>query len=177
MEEYELKSLLKNSFYQILISMEDMGINTDHLKQDSFLQVDESEYADELRNRLEHMILTFHNLLEEKQNSTSSHMIARILTYIEENYAQPLDLAEVASQFGFNYHYLSSYFSSHNEEGFSEYLTKIRTEKAKELLRKNQLSIYEISGAVGYSDHSYFCRVFKKAVGCTPSSYRKKNSD
>lgn len=176
MDEFELKSLLKNNFYQIILAFEEQDIIVSHLKQESFSQIDEVEYADELLNHLDYIILTFRHILEENQNNLGSHMITKILAYIEENYAEPLDLAEVANQFNFNYHYLSSYFSSHNQEGFSEYLTKIRIEKAKELLSRNQLPIFEISGSVGYSDHSYFCRVFKKTTGYTPSSYRKKNT-
>jgi two-component system response regulator YesN len=68
---------------------------------------------------------------------------------------------------------LSSYFTSHNKEGFSEYLNKIRVEKAADLLKQDFASISEISGKVGYSDHSYFTKVFKKLTGISPSQYKK----
>lgn len=80
----------------------------------------------------------------------------------------------MAEEFNFNYHYLSAYFHQHMKEGFSDYLNEIRTAKACELLENTTLSIAEISEKVGYSEHSYFCRVFKKITGQTPSVYRRK---
>jgi two-component system response regulator YesN len=97
-----------------------------------------------------------------------------MLSYISEHSSESLDLTEVAKVFNFNYSYLSSYFNSHIQEGFSEYLNKIRVEKACVLLKQTPLSIAEISESVGYSDQSYFCRVFKKLTGHTPSSYRRR---
>ena len=96
-----------------------------------------------------------------------------LLEYIEQRYAEPLSLTEIAKHFHFNPSYLSSYFASHNKEGFSEYLNKIRVEKAADLLEKDTASISEISSMVGYSDHSYFTKVFKKLSGFSPSHYRK----
>ncbi|MNZ83630.1 Arabinose operon regulatory protein [compost metagenome] len=97
-----------------------------------------------------------------------------LLDYVKEHYAEPLSLTEVAKHFHFNPSYLSSYFSTHNKEGFSEYLNRIRVEKAAELLAADTMSISAISGMVGYSDHSYFTKVFKKLTGLSPSDYRKK---
>ena len=97
-----------------------------------------------------------------------------ILDYISENYAEPLTLHDLADRFSFNYYYLSSYFSVHNKEGFSEYLNKERIKKAKELLSRGDVTVSQVYGAVGYSDHSYFCKVFKKFTGSTPSEFKKK---
>ena len=98
------------------------------------------------------------------------------MEYMRENYAEPLTLKEVAKHFHFNPSYLSSYFSTHNNEGFIEYLNKIRIEEAAKLLIKGAASISEISGMVGYSDHSYFCKVFKKIKGLSPSQFKRKQN-
>ncbi len=58
---------------------------------------------------------------------------------------------------------------------FSDYLKNIRLEKAKELLVKSDLNLSEISQAIGYSDISYFSRIFKKEFQMTPSKYRRMN--
>lgn len=55
----------------------------------------------------------------------------------------------------------------------SDYLTLLRIERAKELLRETDLSVKEISGAVGYFDVPGFVRRFKKYIGTTPAQYRK----
>ncbi|QKS72518.1 response regulator transcription factor [Paenalkalicoccus suaedae] len=93
--------------------------------------------------------------------------------YIAEHYMEPLSLKELASHFHFHPSYLSSYFSAHNKEGFSEYLTSIRIEESKKLLKHSGMPIAEISHEVGYSDHSYYCKVFKKDTGVSPSQYRR----
>ncbi|MGO4372676.1 helix-turn-helix transcriptional regulator, partial [Paenibacillus sp. MCAF20] len=107
-------------------------------------------------------------------SQTGNVNMKRLLDYIDEHYAEPLNLTEMAKHFHFNPSYLSSYFSTHNEEGFIEYLHKVRTDKAASLLRKGEAMISEISGLVGYSDHSYFCKVFKRHTGHSPSSYRRQ---
>ena len=48
-------------------------------------------------------------------------------------------------------------------------------EKACEFLKDSKYPISQVSAEVGYSDHSYFCRVFKKITGKTPSAYRREN--
>jgi len=55
---------------------------------------------------------------------------------------------------------------------FKEYLNKVRIEEAKSLLEHTDYSIMEIAVACGYSDQSYFTKVFKKATGITPKQYR-----
>jgi len=98
----------------------------------------------------------------------------RLLEYIEDHYDEPLSLTDLAKHFHFNPSYLSSLFTSHNKESFKEYLNKLRTDKASELLRENVAPISEISSLVGYGDHSYFCKVFKKYTGLSPSHYRRQ---
>lgn len=97
-----------------------------------------------------------------KANSLFNPNISNLLEYIHEHYADPITLTGVARQFHFNASYLSSFFATHNEEGFSEYLNKVQLEKAMELLLTTGESISEISANVGYSDQSYFTKVFKK---------------
>ena len=54
-----------------------------------------------------------------------------------------------------------------------QYVTSIRINKAKELLKNTNYSIQEISGLVGYENPLYFSRIFRKQIGCSPSGYRK----
>lgn len=60
-------------------------------------------------------------------------------------------------------------------KNFIEYLTDVRMEKAKELLRNSSKSIKEICLEVGYADSSYFSRIFKKNVGVSPKEYKEEN--
>ena len=61
------------------------------------------------------------------------------------------------------------------KEGFSDYLNRYRIRQAAKLLKETGEPISSVGQTVGYSDHSYFCRVFKKITGKTPSEYRREN--
>ena len=114
------------------------------------------------------------NILSLNKAGEQANNIDKILAYIEQHYTEPLRLSEIASHFHFNASYLSSYFSAHHKEGFSEYLNRVRIKKSMDLLENSLVTISNISGMVGYSDHSYFCKVFKRITGTSPGSYRKE---
>jgi two-component system response regulator YesN len=68
--------------------------------------------------------------------------------------------------------HFSTIFSQEKGVTFIEYLTEVRMEKAKELLRCSSLKSSEIGYAIGYKDPHYFSYIFKKLQGCTPKEYR-----
>lgn len=56
---------------------------------------------------------------------------------------------------------------------FTDYLSSVRIDAAKELLKSTNLTVTEIAGKVGYEDLNYFIRTFKKTVGMSPGQYRQ----
>ncbi|MNE86168.1 HTH-type transcriptional regulator YesS [compost metagenome] len=80
----------------------------------------------------------------------------------------------MASSLHLNYTYLSSYFKQRTHENLTSYISRVRTDKAKELLSDQELSVSEISRLTGFSDHNYFSKVFKKMTGMTPVEYRNQ---
>lgn len=174
---FEFKSFLGNLVFNIIVLLGNMDYETKELEKNKysyFKAFEDSLTAAEAGNRLNEFIEEASECIREKANGAGNANMKRLLEYIHEHYAEPLNLTEMAKHFHFNPSYLSSYFSSHNDEGFVDYLHKVRTEKAEELLRKGEATISEISGKVGYSDHSYFCKVFKKHTGLSPSRYRRQ---
>lgn len=176
MDEYRLKNQTKNMLYNYLEYMESPigDMDSEQLRYQLFSQVDETAYAKEFVNAFSNIKERLCGLLG-RESGGSDKTIRKILAYIGNNYNQELDLAEIAQVFNFNYYYLSAYFNQHMKESFSDYLNRIRIEHACKLLREKQMPISQISGAVGYSDHSYFCRVFKKVTGATPSGWRRES--
>lgn len=173
--EFELKNILQNCTYNAISNLETLNIDQfeiNSLKHKFFNKIDQAIYAEDLITICEEIRDTFKDLTLKYETTFNSHMINKIIQYIQTNYAEPLTLTDVSQKFNFNYYYLSSYFSAHNQEGFNEFLNKIRIEKACEFL-KQDISISSVSSMVGYSDQSYFSKVFKKFTGFTPSSYRK----
>jgi two-component system, response regulator YesN len=91
--------------------------------------------------------------------------------YIQAHYSESLQLLDVADRVHVSSAYLSQLFGKHLGVGFSDYLTAVRIQRAKELLGPGHRSVKEVSHAVGYRDPNYFSRVFRKAVGHSPSEY------
>ena len=97
-----------------------------------------------------------------------------VQNHIEENYAHPIYLSELASVLHISAPYLSAKFKKKLGCSFSEYLVRFRMNKASVLLREeSMLSISEIADSVGYTDYAQFSKIFKKYKGVSPRTYRK----
>jgi len=110
-------------------------------------------------------------IVDKKQADTKPIRLAK--QYIQQNYMNPISLEEVSSFVGFNPTYFSTLFKKENGGNFVEYLSEIRMNKTKELLRETNLSIAVICEQVGYNDLKNFTKSFKKNVGLKPNEYRK----
>jgi len=103
----------------------------------------------------------------------SNTVITEVIKYIHQNYDQDISLESTAKHFFIGKSYLCKLFKKHTHQNFNDYLTQLRINKAKELLHNPTYTVNVVSSKVGYSDYSYFGRIFKKMVGVTPSEYRK----
>ena len=86
---------------------------------------------------------------------------------------QKITLEDVAAHSGFNPTYFSEKFKEKTGKNFTDFLTEVRMEAAKELLRDSRKTIGQIGDAVGYKDAKYFSQQFTKCVGMKPTEYRK----
>ena len=93
--------------------------------------------------------------------------------YIRKNFAQPITLEEVSAAIGFSVNYFSTLFKKETGEGFAKYLTRVRIDEARALLRDTGQPVAEICKSVGYGDLKHFTRTFKAETGLTPGEYRK----
>lgn len=96
-----------------------------------------------------------------------------ILKSIEEKYADDISLESIASEVFITPGYVSILFKQVLGINFVDYLQKVRSKRACELLADVRLKIYDISCKVGYKDEKYFSQVFRKNIGMTPTQYRK----
>ncbi len=113
-----------------------------------------------------------HNILTKKEENTVD-IIKNAQDYIASNYSKDLILDDVSKELQISPYYFSKLFKKRTGSTFIEYLTNVRIERAKELLRNTNKSMKEICLEVGYSDANYFSRTFKKNVGVTPSEYKE----
>jgi two-component system response regulator YesN len=99
--------------------------------------------------------------------------VEMILKFIDEKYADEISLESIASEVFITPGYVSILFKQVLGINFVDYLQKVRSKKACELLADVRLKIYDISCKVGYKDEKYFSQVFRKNIGMTPTEYRK----
>ncbi|WNS40747.1 helix-turn-helix domain-containing protein [Paenibacillus sp. MMS20-IR301] len=92
---------------------------------------------------------------------------------INQYYAEDISLQSVAGQINVNPSYLSRIFKQERGENFISYLTRVRIERAKVYLKGGKLKVYEIADKVGYHNHTYFSKIFKKIAGVSPEDYRE----
>ncbi len=112
--------------------------------------------------------------LLRQQNREPGTAIELAQQYIRKNYARPLTRTDLAALVGFNPNYFSTCFHAVTGVRFSDYLQKIRIERAKQLLTTTLLPIAEVSRQVGYPDYRHFCKLFSRQAGLPPSEYRKR---
>ena len=116
--------------------------------------------------------------MQTSQHSNNNHhLIEMAKAYIDENLQDSnLCLETVSEAIGLSKSYFCDLFHKTESVSFSNYLKNLRIEKSKELLQNTNLKIFEVSDAVGFSNVKYFCFVFKKAVGKTPSEFQTNPS-
>ena len=112
-----------------------------------------------------------------KKEEKLGNLVEDAKHYIMENYDRDISLDEVSGIVDVSPYYFTRLFKEETGETFLEFLTRIRMERAKELMKDPNISIKDICTQVGYSDPNYFSRIFKKAVGMTPTEYRTGGTD
>lgn len=99
-----------------------------------------------------------------------------IKDYIERNYKKDISAKDVAGILGYSDVYFSKVFKQLFDDNFINYLTKIRIDRAKLLLKDVSFNIKEVGKSVGYADSNYFTKVFKRSIGMSPSEYRNRHN-
>lgn len=114
-------------------------------------------------------LLTHH---AEQTSSKKMNLYVQIKCYIEEHYTdENLSLAQIADHVGLGAKYISKLFKMETGQGLPDYINAVRIEKAKAILRTEQLTIAELASRVGYSNVKTFRRAFQKFENVNPSDF------
>lgn len=105
-----------------------------------------------------------------------SRPIWLVIAYIQEHYNEKITLEDLARCADRNPQYISAVFSRECGISISEYITSLRVEEAKKLLRSTTMPISQIAQQVGYQDPKYFSRIFRKETGFYPRAYRQADT-
>lgn len=174
LENYDSESSIFNLYVRITHSL----LNLMRMKKIPWegKSIDEIDVVSEffvmspiqLRDVIEKMLFLFIN------NSVSLKIdVAEIVEYIQQHYTEELHLDTLADKYNTSSSYLSRVLKGGLGMPFLSYITKLRVEKAKELLTKTEKSITEIGEEVGFVNRIAFTRAFTAQTSVSPSHYRK----
>jgi two-component system response regulator YesN len=105
-----------------------------------------------------------------------SPFVVRAIQYIENHYQEPITLESAAEAIGISAGHLTRLMSDELKKGFARTLIDYRLQKAKEMLKKPNVSVRDVSRLCGYSDANYFARLFRRMTGVSPSEYTARKS-
>lgn len=101
-------------------------------------------------------------------------IISEVLSYIDENYMDDINLGDLSERLYVNQSYLSREFKKSTGYSMVKFITNKRMREARELLRSTDLLITEIAMRVGYNNITHFHTMFKKEIGISPKEFRKQ---
>ncbi|WP_223156812.1 response regulator transcription factor [Thermosediminibacter oceani] len=179
-KNYSLEFLKRWGFELVAIitrSVIEIGENVDILfkNTDPWAEISRKKSKEELYGWMKDLIEIICECIGLNKNVRNKKLVEEVVRIIKENYHDKnLTLNSIAERLYITPNYLSTLFKTEMGQGFCEYLTEYRVERAKEMLKDVRLRIYEISDAVGYTDPHYFSKIFKSITGLTPREYREK---
>ena len=168
--------ILVDMIFAVSKLIENLGGNIKEIKpeivQRSYLDnavTDENKFKSTMENIL-NFALEFR---DSKSTSRYGDVILKAKKYIEENYAdQNTTLTTVADAVAMSPNHFSAIFSHECKTTFIEYLTNVRIEKAKKLMKETEMKGYDIAYECGFSDPHYFSYIFKKNTGLSPREFK-----
>ena len=111
------------------------------------------------------------NILSKKEERSNS-IIEQAKIHIRENFAKDISLDDVSRTVNISPYYFSKIFKEETGVNFIEYLTNVRIENAKRLMKETDMKGYDIAYECGFSDPHYFSYIFKKNTGLSPREYK-----
>jgi len=118
------------------------------------------------------------DIKQEQDYDSGNHidderLIAKILHYINKNYAEIENISQISDKFFITKFHLCRIFKEATNTSVIEYLNRVKIKKACSLLEKTNKTVLEICVMCGFNSSVYFCKLFKKLMNVTPSQYRK----
>nr|WP_330387867.1 response regulator [Natronincola peptidivorans] len=161
----ELLILIQRSIPQIMNS-------SSIIEENYLLQIVKINSMEELKLSYSNYLKTTILNLEDSKEKEIKGLITKAIKYIDKNLHKNINLNDVAEDMNMSYHYFSRFFKESIGKNFVDYLTDLRIQKSKEILKDVTVNIKEVCFMVGYSDPNYFSKIFKKVTGMTPTEYR-----
>lgn len=140
----------------------------------SFIQVIlQQNSIDDISSQLQMAIDIFQREIQKRAAVHEPAGVKSMKQFMKDHYRENLTLENIAASAFLSSGYASRIFKKQMNISIMDYLLQLRMDEAKKMLRETTLSIDEIASKTGYADSSYFTKVFRKAMGMTPSRYRQ----
>lgn len=170
----QLYLFLTDMYYAMIYNLQQLTsivIKIDHIddyfdKLHTFITFEELEQW--LIDLMDKLVMAMPN-----HNIAPKHLIPKVKQWMEESYQQNITFQQFADEHHVSLSYLSREFKKQTDITFSEHLTNVRINKAKELFKSGIERTVEVAELVGYSDVKYFRSVFKRITGITPTAYKE----
>ena len=172
--ESEIKSCFCNLLVSLLSKASVKTSSTEYINSESALEMVYSmNNLDELLKYVECELNRLANVLGDMSADTT---IKRVGHYVERNYNNRLTLDILGVMFGYSSVYLGKIFKQYTGVSFNQYLEKLRINEAKKML-SGDMKVYQIAEKVGFSSNDYFCSIFKRSEGLSPTEYKQNMQD
>ena len=116
-----------------------------------------------------------HILFNDAIEIVHDPFIDQAVKFIDENLTQKISISDLCETFHVSKNYLYVTFRNNLNNTVTGYVNEQRIRRAQELLERTNESVYQIAESVGIGNYTYFCKLFKKLNGVTPTEYRKKD--
>lgn len=132
--------------------------------------------ADTLRSGalMDAILRTYCGMVQEFGRKTYSPAVERIVDYIFANLTGNLSLQQIAEQFNYSTVYVNRLIKRETGCSTIQFIKQKRIALAKAMLYLDDISVDEVSVAVGFNSYNYFCRVFRQMEGISPTEYRER---
>lgn len=143
----------------------------------NFNEVFEKENIEEIKAYYVQLCESLIQKIGSLRENDQVNLVKRAITFIQKNYSnKALDIKYICEHLHISASYFSKLFKTQTKETIVEYITRIRMDKSKELLKTSSMKVFQISELVGYDDQHYFSYNFRKQTGMTPTEYRKSEA-
>ena len=175
-DEARLPSTPEIAPFDRLLYLADMESERDNfISMCESFTASEGEYRASLSARLKLILIKLAETLDEK--ALPPFMVEGLGSYIRENCAEEISGIEIGAIFGYHPYYVSSMLKDRLGLTVKQYVTAYRLKMAKELLAYTPLPIADVAERCGFTDASYFAKIFKAAEGISPKDYRNGFKD
>jgi len=127
-----------------------------------------------MKEQMSAIITTTAEFFSQKYNQKSLAILNRIKEVINNRYTEKIALSDIASEVFVSLNYMCLIFKKETGLTVNDYLTQVRMEAAKKMLKTTKMKIWEIAEEVGYENHHYFSTAFKKYTGMQPQYFREQ---